>query len=106
MESLQGSVTFTRVEVEIQRRLSADAPHPCFPPALALARIGKPSLLRLVQYLQLEKDWLGREAAIWALGELGNAGVIPTLRGVIRFLGRDRVSKAARVAVRKIRGKS
>ncbi len=89
MEMLQNSAVFGQADIEIQRRLDNEAPLPCYPPALALVKIG-----------------IARESVIWALGELGDRTLIPELKKIIRFLRRDRVSKAAKKAIGKIENKA
>jgi HEAT repeat protein len=101
-ESLRNPTIALMVDSEIQRRWERLVSNPCFPPALALARVGEPSMLPLIQYLQQDRDWLSREVAIWALGEVGDPTAIPTLSRLIRFLHWDRVSATARRAIRQI----
>jgi HEAT repeat protein len=96
-----------KVDREIQQRLKGldSNRNPCFPPALALSRLGKSSMAPLIQYLQDDRDWLSREVAAWALGEVGDTTAIPTLKRLIRFLRWGRVSAAARRAIRMIEGR-
>lgn len=102
-DMLLDSMGAFRVDREIRRRLRQGAPHPCQPPALALVRIGLASVQPLIDYLTFEKDWISREAAVWALGELRAREALPCIRGIAKFLRFDRLSRAARDAMRKIK---
>ena len=59
-------------------------------------------MARLILYLQQDRDWLSREVAAWMLGEMGDPTAVPTLKRLVRFLCWDKVSAAARLAIRQI----
>ena len=55
-ESFQNPISSAAADIEIQRNLDSVDFNPCFPEALALVRIGKPSILPLAQYLHQDRD--------------------------------------------------
>lgn len=106
MDLLQRPIVMVRVDREIQRQLDSGVPHPCLPPAIALTIIGSECMAPLIAYLQGDKDWLAREAAIGVLGRIADEQAIPCLKGLIRFLSLDRVSRASRKAIKSIKSRA
>jgi HEAT repeat protein len=102
LEFMRNPIGALKIDQEIQRRLKQGAPHPCMPPASTLALIGEECVQPLIEYLEEERDWLSREVAVGVLGRVGDRRAIPILKKLVRFLGRDRVSEAARRAIRAI----
>jgi hypothetical protein len=95
-----GAITIDR---EIQKRIKRKLPNPCAAPAFALTKIGDASVVPLCDYLAEEKDWIAREAAIWALGEIGDERAVPCLRKLVPFFSLNWLSRRARASLRKIK---
>ena len=93
------------VDRQIRQLLNNGTPNPCMRPAITLARIGQEAAQPLLECAEHGRDWLAREAAIKVLGHVADKRAIPVLKASIRLLRRDRVSMAARRAIRAIKGR-
>jgi hypothetical protein len=87
------------IEKHIQHELATGTRNPCAPLLSALVAIGMPCVAPLIEYLD-EGDWLGKLIAVEALGQVAGPDAIPVLKRQTRFLGLDRLSVAARSAIR------
>ena len=98
------SISFI-VDRKIQKELKCWAKSPCYYPALALKLIGQQSVLPLIKYLNRPEgiDWLAKEQAIWALGEIGDRRALNYLKKHAKWFRFDSISRKARQAIRKIK---
>jgi hypothetical protein len=92
------------VEEKVQNLLLGGVANPCRPAAFSLSLLGAPSVGPLMNCLTAETDWLVKDAAAWALGQIGDARAVPALRSVTQswlfdWLAPNPLSRTAKQAI-------